>query len=177
MDETLELGWVSALLVEADPIALNLFRTAIEADDKGSPSGYDPVTAADRGIEELLRGRISDRFPEHEIVGEETGTSGPAGRYRWLIDPIDGTKAFVTGSPLWGILLGLLDNGRPIAGWMRQPYLGETFSAVDGKASVERNGARRHLATRRGSISPRRRCTPLFRACSPPTTIAPRSPD
>ena len=157
MDETLELGWVSALLVEADPIALNLFRTTIQVDDKGiqaddngRPIGYDPVTAADRGIEALLRARITERFPEHEIVGEETGTSGPAGRYRWLIDPIDGTKAFVTGSPLWGILLGLLDNGRPIAGWMRQPYIGETFSAVDRDAWVERGGERRRLATRRG---------------------------
>ena len=139
---------VSAMLADAGEVALRYFRTAIAADDKGGVHGFDPVTEADRGVEDLLRARLHDTFGDHEVLGEERGSSGTPGRYRWLIDPIDGTKAFVTGSPLWGILLGLLDDGVPVAGWMHQPYIGETFAAVDGQAWVERHGQRTLLATR-----------------------------
>lgn len=152
MPEALDLSAIPPLLAEVGEIALRYFRTALDADDKGGVHGYDPVTVADRGIEELLRNRLHELFGDHEIVGEETGTSGSPGRYRWLIDPIDGTKAFVTGSPLWGVLLGLLDGGVPVAGWMHQPYIGETFGATNGEASLIRgNGAAsRTLSTRRG---------------------------
>jgi myo-inositol-1(or 4)-monophosphatase len=158
LSDTLDLSGIEALLAAAGSIALESFRTAIDVDDKGSPIGYDPVTAADRGIEDLLRAGLHERFGEHEVIGEERGTTGSPGRYRWLIDPIDGTKAFITGSPLWGILLGLLDRGSgrgedpgvPVAGWMHQPYLDETFSAVDGTAWLTRGSERRPLATRRG---------------------------
>ena len=112
---------------------LRWFRSGLAADDKGGGAGYDPVTEADRGVEDLLRERLSEEFPDHEIVGEERGAAGPQGRFRWLIDPIDGTKAFVSGSPLWGILLGLSVDGQPAAGWMHQPYLGEkTAIGVEG---------------------------------------------
>ena len=142
---------VAAMLDEAGEIALRWFRSDLVAEDKGGNRGYDPVTIADRDIERVLRHRISTTFPDHEVVGEEAGTSGPSGRYRWLIDPIDGTKAFVTGSPLWGTLLGLLDNGRPVAGWIHQPYLEETFVGIAGKGAwIERRGERRPLSTRRG---------------------------
>ena len=84
------------------------------------------------------------------MVGEEAGSSGPPGRYRWLLDPIDGTKAFVTGSPLWGTLVGLLDDGRPVAGWIHQPYLEETFVGIAGRGAwMERRGSRQPLRTRR----------------------------
>jgi histidinol phosphatase-like enzyme (inositol monophosphatase family) len=149
VDDELELDWIAPLLDEAGEIALRWFRTAIVAQDKGGPAGYDPVTEADRGIEDLLRSRLSERYADHQIVGEEAGVSGPDGRYRWLIDPIDGTKTFVTGSPLWGVLLGLLDDGRPVAGWMHQPYIGETFAAVGGEAWLRRGAHRRRLETRR----------------------------
>jgi myo-inositol-1(or 4)-monophosphatase len=143
---------VSAMLADAGQLALQYFRTAIEPDDKGGVHGFDPVTEADRGVEDLLRARLHDEFGDHEVLGEERGSSGTPGRYRWLIDPIDGTKAFVTGSPLWGILLGLLDDGKPVAGWMHQPYIGETFAGFVGggaaQAWVERDGERTPLATR-----------------------------
>lgn len=145
-----ELDWVTPLLTEAGDIALRSFRTAMDPIDKGGEAGYDPVTAADRDIEKLIRTRLSAQFGDHEIVGEEAGTSGTPGRYRWLIDPIDGTKAFITGSPLWGILLGLLDDGHPVAGWMHQPYIGEMFFAVDHEAWLVRGEHRRRLETRRG---------------------------
>ena len=142
---------VAPWLAEAGRIALQWFRSDAVAEDKGAGrAAYDPVTEADRAIEDVLRAGISARFPDHEIVGEERGTTGPAGRYRWMIDPIDGTKAFVSGSPLWGTLLGLLDGGRPVAGWVHQPYLDESFAAVDGRAWVVHAGVRRPLACRHG---------------------------
>ncbi|MGH9186329.1 MAG: inositol monophosphatase family protein [Acidimicrobiales bacterium] len=140
---------VGPLLLEAGELALRWFRTDVEAVDKGSPQGYDPVTEADRAVEVHLRSGLSARFPDHEIVGEEDGTSGRAGAVRWVIDPIDGTKAYVSGMPLWGILLGLVVDGRPVAGWVHQPYLRETFAAVGGHGWFERDDVRRELATRR----------------------------
>lgn len=151
--EDLELdAVVPSMLGEAGAIALKWFRTALIADDKnaGSADGFDPVTEADRGIEELLRRRLAERYPDHQIIGEESGTSGQAGRYRWLIDPIDGTKSFVSGSPLWGIMVGLLDGGEPVAGWVHQPYLDETFAAIGGEAWFAHAGERRPLQARTG---------------------------
>jgi len=139
-----------AILDEAGSIALRWFRTAIVAEDKNAGTGiaFDPVTEADRRIEDLIRERLAERFPDHRVTGEERGTTGPAGRYEWLIDPIDGTKAFVSGSPLWGIMVGLLDDGVPVAGWIHQPYIGETFAAVGGAATFTRRGDQSPMRTR-----------------------------
>jgi myo-inositol-1(or 4)-monophosphatase len=141
---------VPPILVAAGEIALRWFRTALIADDKnaGTASDYDPVTEADRGIEDLIRARLAAHYPDHQVVGEERGTTGPVGRYRWLIDPIDGTRSFVSGSPLWGIMVGLLDDGEPVAGWVHQPYLDETFAAVGGEATFTHAGVRRPLRAR-----------------------------
>lgn len=117
-------------------LALQHFRAELFAEDKGSIHGYDPVTEADRGIEDILRAAVAERYPDHQFTGEERGTSGPDGRYRWVVDPIDGTKAFVSGVPMWGTLVGLLDDGEPVAGWLHQPYLQETFAAVGGVATL-----------------------------------------
>lgn len=98
--------------------------------DKGGPGAFDPVTEADRAIEVLVRSAVLERFPGHRVVGEEGGTSGGDERApTWLIDPIDGTKAFVTGMIAWGTLVGLVDEGRPTAGWAYQPVLDELFAA------------------------------------------------
>jgi histidinol-phosphatase len=159
---------VATMLANAGEIALRWFRSELVAEDKGGDRGYDPVTMADRDIEQLLRSRITAAFPDHEVVGEEAGRSGPAGRYRWLIDPIDGTKAFVTGSPLWGTLLGLLDDGRPAAGWIHQPYLEETFVGVAGRGAwMDRRGTRHPLRTRRGVT-----LDDAFVYCTSPTMFA-----
>jgi myo-inositol-1(or 4)-monophosphatase len=140
---------VRATLPAAAEIALRHFRAGGEAEDKGGAAGYDPVTVADRDIEALLRAAITERFPDHRVVGEEQGTTGPAGAAaEWVIDPIDGTKAFVTGVPAWGTLLGLVVDGAAVAGWLHQPFLGETFAAVDGAGTYERHGERRPLQSR-----------------------------
>ena len=100
---------------------------------------YDPVTEADRAIEELLRAGISAMAPGDRVVGEENGETGPADAARtWFLDPIDGTKAFLTGMTGWGTLVGVVEDGRAVAGWMDQPVLGETFAAVHGRATVHR---------------------------------------
>jgi myo-inositol-1(or 4)-monophosphatase len=139
---------VRALLPDASKVALRHFRTDLAADDKGGAQGYDPVTEADRGIEDLLRDGLSAVFPDHRIVGEERGTTGPAdATVEWVIDPIDGTKAFVTGATGWGVLIGLVVDGVAAAGWMLQPYLGELFSAVAGDARFERGDEQRVLRT------------------------------
>ncbi|MCK6555955.1 inositol monophosphatase family protein [Candidatus Binatia bacterium] len=142
---------IEPLLAEAGALTLRWFRTPVQIDDKGGAHGYDPVTEADRAVETLLRDGLTARFPEHAIVGEEHGKSGPPdARVRWIIDPIDGTRAFVSGIPEWGILVGLTVDGQPVAGWAHIPYLGETFAGVGGRGWFERTGQgqRQPLRTR-----------------------------
>lgn len=102
------------------------FRRSISIDNKAGSGGYDPVSAADTAAERVIAKAIRTRYPGHAIVGEEYGAQGRAGaRYRWVIDPIDGTRAFIMGSPLWGTLIGLLDGEEPLVGIMDQPFTGE----------------------------------------------------
>src|ERR1700722_9884683 len=108
---------VGPMVRQAGEIALRSFRTSVPAEDKGGPAGFDPVTEADRATEAYLRRELSRLFPDAQIVGEEGGITGSATDVRWVIDPIDGTKAYVTGVPLWGVLLGLVLDDRPVAGW------------------------------------------------------------
>lgn len=82
-----------------------------------------PVTAADRGAEELMRARIAKKFPAHGIIGEEFGTERADAEFVWVLDPIDGTKSFITGVPLWGTLIALLHRGQPVLGAIHQPIL------------------------------------------------------
>jgi len=111
----------------AGPLALEHFRVKIQVEDKHTRNQYDPVTAADRNVERYLRERISERFPDHGIVGEEEDNKTGSNRYSWIIDPIDGTRAFISGMTAWGIMLGLRDDEKPVAGIIHQPYINETF--------------------------------------------------
>lgn len=137
-----------AAVLEAGPIALEYFRRPIAVDNKLSGGHYDPVTEADRRVESLIRDRLGRRFPQHRIVGEEHGSSGDGDTY-WVIDPIDGTRAFISGMPTWGILLGLVVDGRAVAGVMHQPYTGETWLAdPDRGARIRTGGHEAVLRTR-----------------------------
>jgi histidinol-phosphatase len=104
---------------------LPYFRKPLIIKNKAGQSGFDPVTSADRAAERAIRKAVRQHFPDHGLIGEEFGAIAGGGRYKWLIDPIDGTRAFITGSPLWGTLIGLLDEGTPIVGLMNQPFTGE----------------------------------------------------
>ncbi len=111
--------------------------------DKGTVGGlkaYDPVTEADQAAEHAIRAMIESHFPGHGILGEEHGAMGTDRRHVWVIDPIDGTRAFITGIPVWGTLVGLMEDGKAISGFMSQPYTEELFYAVGGK-SFRRKGA------------------------------------
>jgi len=88
---------------------------------------FSPVTAADKGAEELLRRVLSAAFPDFGILGEEFPPHRPDAKYLWVIDPIDGTRAFITGRPNFCTLLGLLEDGVPVAGWIDQPVTGERW--------------------------------------------------
>jgi myo-inositol-1(or 4)-monophosphatase len=106
-----------------------------------------PVTAADRGAEELMRGLIKKRYPDHGIIGEEFGSERPDAEFVWMLDPIDGTKSFITGVPLWGTLIALLYRGQPVLGCIHQPVLGQlamgdgTTTTINGRPTRVRSCA------------------------------------
>ncbi len=103
-----------------------------------SKSDASPVTVADRGAEELMRHRIAQKFPTHGIIGEEFGRERADAEFVWVLDPIDGTKSFVSGVPLWGTLIALLHQGQPVLGCIHQPILGQLVVG-DGQ-TTELNG-------------------------------------
>ncbi len=119
-------GFALELAHTAGGIARAYFRSAFSIDNK-SVGGFDPVTTADHAIERALRTTILERFPDHGVVAEEGGCHATNARYTWYIDPIDGTRAFMMGSPLWGTLVGLTLDGGPLFGLMCQPVLEEVF--------------------------------------------------
>lgn len=115
---------------EAGKLTLEYFLTdAARPEFKGDDT---PVTIADRGAERLIRERIASRYPGHLIVGEEFGESGGDSRHRWIIDPIDGTKSFVHGVPLYSVLISLEIDGRVEVGCAYFPALDEMVSAASG---------------------------------------------
>lgn len=128
-------------------IARRYFRSTLEVKSK-SEFEHDPFTEADLGIERFLRRKIRDSYPRHGVIGEEHGSEA-GDDYTWIIDPIDGTRGFISGSPMWGTLLGLTRKGKPVLGLMHQPLLKETFYADRAGAWLKRGGELRPLRTRR----------------------------
>ncbi len=125
------------------------FRTRLAVDNKAGGGAYDPVTEADRAAESAIRALIRARYPAHGIFGEEHGFEPGSAGLTWVIDPIDGTRAFISGLPLWGVLVALYDGEKPILGLMDQPWTGERFAGSRlGAELVTRDGARAPLATR-----------------------------
>ena len=114
----------------AGEVALGYFGSRIEVETKADDT---PVTIADREAESLLRAEIRRRYPDHGIVGEEHGEVLPGAPVRWILDPIDGTKSFVHGVPLWGVLIGIEAEDEPVVGVVHLPALGETVTAARGR--------------------------------------------
>jgi len=125
------LGELTDEFVAASRRSLDWFARPIDVANK-NPHGFDPVTEADRAVEDLLREVVLGRFPGHAVVGEERGRSGGSSEFEWIIDPIDGTRSFITGRPMWGSLVGVSRAGVPIAGWMHVPVLDQTFVGFNG---------------------------------------------
>lgn len=109
------------------------YRTPVDVDQKPDKS---PVTIADRETESILREHIEAVFPSHGILGEEFGAIRQEARYVWVLDPIDGTKAFITGKPLFGTLIGLLKDKTPFLGLIDQPILNERWVGMRGQATL-----------------------------------------
>jgi histidinol phosphatase-like enzyme (inositol monophosphatase family) len=124
---------------EAARHTLPRFRSGLAVDNK-LQSGFDPVTDADREAELAVRHLIAERFPGHGIIGEEWDDKESESRFAWIIDPIDGTRAFICGVPVWGTLIGFAVDGRAVAGLMGQPFTGETYLAVPGEVTYTRGG-------------------------------------
>ncbi len=125
------------------------FRRRLAVDNKATDGGYDPVTAADRAAERAVRKLVRGRFPEHGFEGEEYGDEAMDHPWRWVVDPIDGTRAFVLGLPVWGTLIGLTHGGAPVLGVMDQPFTRERYWAGSrGAFYRDPAGRQRRMRTR-----------------------------
>jgi myo-inositol-1(or 4)-monophosphatase len=127
LDEYLRFAIGTA--IDAGTLVLEHYQTGVAVELKADQS---PVTLADRGAEQLIRSAIASRYPDHSIVGEEYGADTRSSSYRWIVDPIDGTKSFVRGVPFFGTLIGLEIDGRVEVGVCHVPALGETVAAATG---------------------------------------------
>src|SRR5216684_6227703 len=117
----------------ARPIAARYVRAAVTGDDK---TDLSPVTVADREAESAMRAVLAAQVPEHGVFGEEHGAVRTDADYVWVLDPIDGTKAFITGLPIFGTLIALLHRGKPVLGVIDQPILDERWLGVAGRPST-----------------------------------------
>lgn len=133
MDLTEALRFSNAVADDAGHVALRHFRKPLAVDLKADET---PVTLVDREIEALLRRRIEHSYPEHGIFGEEEAPTNIESSFVWVVDPIDGTKSFVTGHPLFGSLMALLRDGEPCLGQIDVPATGERWSGVSGVQST-----------------------------------------
>ena len=132
------------------PVILEYFRKSTPVENKAVGGAFDPVTIADRGAEKAIAEGLATRFPDHGIVGEEFGTKAGSSAFQWVIDPIDGTRSFIMGSPLWGTLIGVLKDGTPYLGLMDQPFTGERFwSGEQASYHSIRGGKPARLTSRR----------------------------
>lgn len=129
----IDRAFFTKLAAAAAAETLPRFRNLNEIDNKYSV-GFDPVTEADRAAERAIRKIIGESFPDHGILGEEYGAENTDRSHVWVIDPIDGTRAFISGLPVWGTLVGVTVDGDARAGMMSQPYTGELFYS-DGNGS------------------------------------------
>lgn len=151
------IAFAHKLADAADAVTLTWFRKpALSIADKAASDAqpFDPVTQADQAAEAAMRALIAQSYPAHAIVGEEFGRDAALqnAAYQWLLDPIDGTRAFLMGSPLWGTLIGLMAHGAPAIGLMSQPFTGERFWGDGTRAWYARGGDTAPIRTR-GSVA------------------------
>jgi histidinol phosphatase-like enzyme (inositol monophosphatase family) len=131
----------------ARPIALRYFRSGVIADNKAR-QGFDPVTEADRSCERAMREILGRERPDDAILGEEYGAQPGTSGLTWVLDPIDGTRAYLSGTPTWGVLIALRDAEGPLYGIIDQPFTGERFEGGLGHAETTGPAGRATLATR-----------------------------
>jgi histidinol phosphatase-like enzyme (inositol monophosphatase family) len=146
------LDELDAFLVElnraAAGVILPLFRGDHGVAHKEGRWAFDPVTEADKGAERAIRAAVAARYPEHGFIGEEYGEDRPDAEFVWVLDPVDGTRAFIAGLPLWTTLIGLRWQGKPVLGSIGQSYLGELYIGHAGGARLMSRGGSRPLKVR-----------------------------
>ncbi|MEM8850899.1 MAG: histidinol-phosphatase [Pseudomonadota bacterium] len=135
-----------ALADAARRVTLKHFRTALPVDSKGA--AFDPVTQADRDAEAAMRAILAKSCPDDGVLGEEQGSVAGTTGWTWILDPIDGTRGFIAGTPTWGVLIGLQDQVGPRFGIIDQPFTGERFEGGPGGARWRRGREDRILRTR-----------------------------
>lgn len=148
-----EVAFLHELANAADRETLPRFRSGTDLGVSSKPKEgfrFDPVTVADREAEKAMRALIEQRYPDHAIMGEEYGVKPGAGdnAFRWVLDPVDGTRPFLCGLPVWGTLIGLLHHERAVMGMMSQPFTGERFYADGSQACAEGAYGKVRLQTR-----------------------------
>jgi len=128
------------LQAAAGEAILPLFRVENGLEDKGPAKNgeFDPVTLADKGAEAAIRRLIAERYPDHGVIGEEYGEDRPDAEHIWVLDPVDGTRAFICGLPVWTTLIALRHQGRPVVGAIGQSHIGEVFVGSRRGASLVR---------------------------------------
>lgn len=125
-----------AMADAARAVILPLFRTGLSSDNKDA-SGFDPVTEADRAAEQAMRAVLAQLRPDDAILGEEFGQSDGISGLQWVLDPIDGTRGFISGTPTWGVLISVRDASGVLYGIIDQPYIGERFEGGFGLAQMD----------------------------------------
>ena len=140
-------SFIDQLATASGDTILPFFRTALAVENK-KIDGFDPVTAADRAAEQSMRTLIRKQFPDHGVLGEEYGSEHTDAEYVWVLDPIDGTKSFISGMLAWGTLIGLMRFGEPVFGMMSQPFTRERFSGDGGAAHYRGPAGKRDLHVR-----------------------------
>ncbi|OYW10616.1 MAG: histidinol-phosphatase [Rhodospirillales bacterium 12-71-4] len=130
------LATAEAAAEAAGAVIRPLFRSALLVEAKGDAS---PVTEADRAAERAIRALLAERHPDHGVIGEEYGDHNADADWVWVLDPIDGTRAFVTGRPLFGTLIALLHRGTPVLGMIDQPSTGERWTGLAGRPTQFRS--------------------------------------
>ncbi|KQS57507.1 inositol monophosphatase [Brevundimonas sp. Leaf363] len=135
------------LAAAAAAVTVPLFRTDCGEENKAE-RGFDPVTEADKGAEAAIRKLIGARYPDHGVIGEEYGEDRPDAEHVWVLDPVDGTRAFISGLPLWTTLIGLKVAGKPTIGAIAQPYIGELFLGGPSGAVLMARGETTPIRTR-----------------------------
>ena len=140
---------VANLLADtARPETLKFFRQSDLSTQNKDASGYDPVTVADKAAEKVMRAVLATERPDDGIIGEEYGTKTGTSGLTWVLDPIDGTRGYVSGTPTWGILISVADETGPLMGLIDQPYIGERFVGGFGQAMIKGPHGEANLACR-----------------------------
>lgn len=137
----------------AREVILPYFRSSNLKTENKDANGFDPVTRADRDAEAAMRTLLADLRPDDAILGEELGASSGTSGLTWVLDPIDGTRGFMSGTPTWGVLIALCDENGPLLGLIDQPYIGERFVGGAGQAYLDGPHGRSLLRCRPAALA------------------------